>query len=208
MLSTQYYKLSPPITACVFSATQALSHLFKRRVDSVTERSYPKSHTVLGIRTHQVALWQCKAWYLLTSQWEDQSNNKKNYLVSFEAFSTSTHLLKALYIGSRSPNHGKWQASCTAALVVFLISDHCSRLYLLFGPWQAERQRMLMNVFAASTIWEASRFHFLSYKSWVLNSGYAIKMKFPVKLWTLPFVQVVERYRFATSQANPHSLKC
>lgn len=58
------------------------------------------------------------------------------------------------------------------------------------------------------TIWEASRFHFLSYKSWVLNSSYTIKMKFPVKLWTLSFVQVVERYRFATSQANPHSLKC
>lgn len=103
MLSTQYYKLSPPITACVFSATQALSHLFKRRVDSVTERSYPKSHIELGIRIHQVALWQCKTWYLLTSQWEAQHKKKKNYLLSFEAFSTSTHLLRALYIGSRSP---------------------------------------------------------------------------------------------------------
>lgn len=154
VLSTQYYKLSPPITACVFSATQALSHLFKRWVDSVTERSYPKSHTELGIRTHQVALWQCKTWYLLTSQWEASTKKKKlkNYLLSFEAFSTSTHLLRALYIGSRSPNHEKRQASCTAALVMFLISGHCSRLYLLFGAWQAERQRMLMNVFAVSTI--------------------------------------------------------
>lgn len=150
--STQYYKLSPPITACVFSATQALSHLFKRRVDSVTERSYPKSHTELGIRTHQAALWQCKTWYLLTSQWEANTKKKTHYLLSFEAFSTCTHLLRALYIGSRSPDHGKRQASCTAALVVFLISGHCSRLYLLFGPWQAERQRMLMNVFTASTI--------------------------------------------------------
>lgn len=77
VLSTQYYKLSPPITACVFSATQALSHLFKRWVNSVTERSYPKSHTELGIRTHQVALWQCKAWYLLTSQWEASTKKKK-----------------------------------------------------------------------------------------------------------------------------------
>lgn len=100
----------------------------------------------------------------------------------------TTALYWAEYIGSRSPNLGKQHASCTAALVVFLISGHCSRLYLLFGPWQAERQRMLMNVFAASTIWEASHFHFLSCKSWVLNSSYAIKMEFAIEWWTLLLV--------------------
>lgn len=184
MLSTQYYKLSPPITACVFSATQALSHLFKRRVDSVTERSYPKSHIELGIRTHQVALWQCKTWYLLTSQWEAQHKKKKNYLLSFWGIFHFHASAQGTIYWLQVPKT-KWQASCTAALVVFLISGHCSRLYLLFGPWQAERQRMLMNIFAASTIWEASRFHFLSFKSWVLNSSYAIKMKFPIKWWAL-----------------------
>lgn len=95
--STQYYKLSPPITACVFSATQALSHLFKRRVDSVTERSYPKSHTELGIRTHQVALWQCKTWYLLTSQWKASMEKKKLPTVIWGIFHFHTSAQGTIY---------------------------------------------------------------------------------------------------------------
>lgn len=105
MLSTQYYKLSPPITACVFSATQALSHLFKRRVDSVTERSYPKSHIELGIRTHQVALWQCKTWYLLTSQWEAQHKKKKKITYCHLRHFPLPHICSGHYILAPGPQN-------------------------------------------------------------------------------------------------------
>lgn len=138
---------------------------------------------------------------------EKPSMKKKDDLLSFEVFPTSTRVLRALYIGSRSSNHGKWQASCMAASVVFLISGHCSRLYLLFGPWQAVKTENANECLRSEhNIREASHFHFFSCEFWVLNLSYAMEMKFPLKWWALPFVQIVKRHwinHFSGKPAQP-----
>lgn len=151
MLSTQYYKLFHHRLQHVFSAIQALSHLFKRRVGSATERSYSKSHTELGIRTHQVALWHCKTWYPLSSVRSPAWKKKMTYshLRCFPLPRVcSEHYILAP--GPRTMGNGKLPAWLLQLCSSFqAIVPDC---IFCLGLGRQLRQRMLMNVFAPSTI--------------------------------------------------------
>lgn len=195
--------LSPQITACVFSAIQALSHLFKRRVGSATERSYPKSHTELGIRTHEVALWRYKTWYSLTSVGSPAKKEKRWPTVIWGVFHFHTCAQGTIYwLQVPEPwEMAGFLCGCFGCVPHFRpLFQTVSFVWALAGSKTENANECLRS---EHNIREASHFHFLSCESWVLNLSYEIKMKFPLKWWALPFVQIVGRHWISYFSGKP-----